>query len=131
MSENVDTLKAGYEAFARGDLDGAMKDFDDGIRWENPNAPALPNPGVHEGKEKVRELLASTPQYWDEFRLTPDEFVDGGDTVVVLGHLEARGKETGKDVKSPFVHVWRMSGGTVQRVQLLSDTALVVEALGR
>jgi hypothetical protein len=30
-----------------------MKDFDDGIRWENPNAPALPNAGVYEGKDKV------------------------------------------------------------------------------
>lgn len=130
MSQNVDTLKAGYEAFARGDLDEAMKDFDDGIRWENPNAPALPNAGVHEGKDKVREVLASTPQYWDEFRPIPDEFVDGGDTVVVLGHTEARAKETGKEVKIPFVHVWRMSEGKVQRVQLLADTALVLDALG-
>lgn len=50
--------------------------------------------------------------------------------MVVLGHTEARAKETGKEVKIPFVHVWRMSEGKVQRVQLLADTALVLDALG-
>jgi ketosteroid isomerase-like protein len=129
MAENVDTLRAGYQAFGQGDLDAATENFADDIRWENPNAPSLPNPGVHEGKDAVRELLAQTPQYWDAFRVVPDEFVDAGDTVVVLGHLEGRAKETGKEVKSPFVHVWRMSDGRAKRVQLLSDTALVADAL--
>ena len=127
---NTDTLKQGYEAFGRGDLDGATESFADDIRWENPDGPGIPSPGVHEGKDAVRGLLAETPQYWDAFRVVPDEFVDAGDTVVVLGHLEGRAKETGKEVKSPFVHVWRMSEGRAQRVQLLSDTALVAEALG-
>lgn len=129
MAQNVDTLRAGYEAFGRGDLEGAMESFDDDIRWENPDGPGVPNPGAHEGKDAVGQLLAETPQYWDEFKIVPDEFVDAGDTVVVLGRLEARAKETGKDVKSPFVHVWRMTDGKAQRVQLLSDTALVAEAL--
>lgn len=131
MSENVQNLKAGYEAFARGDLDAAMRDFDDDIRWENPNAQALPNPGVFEGKDQVREVLAQTPQFWEDFSVSPDEFIDGGDTVVALGHLEGRGRESGREVKVPFVHVWRMSGGKARRVQLLFDTALVIEALGR
>ena len=130
MSQNVDNLRAGYEAFARGDLEAAMENFDEGIRWENPNAPQLPSPGVHEGKEAVASLLAETPQYWDEFKVTPDEFIEDGDTVVVLGHLEGRGKATGREVKVPFVHVWRMSDGKAKRVQLLSDTALVAEAIG-
>lgn len=129
MSQNVDNLRAGYEAFGRGDLEAAMETFDEQIRWENPNAPSIPNPGVHEGKQAVGELLAATPQYWDQFKVAPDEFVDAGDTVVVLGHLEGRAKETGTEVKSPFVHVWRMSDGKAQRVQLLSDTALIADAL--
>ena len=77
------------------------------------------------------KVLASTVDDWDEFRVAPDEFVDAGDVVVVLGHLEGKAKETGKHVKSPFVHVWRMSDGKAKRVQLLSDTALVADALGR
>jgi len=59
----------------------------------------------------------------------PDEFIEQDDTVVVLGHTEARTK-TGNDVKVPFVHVWRMSGGAIGRGQLLTDTSVILEALG-
>ena len=130
MAENVETLQSGYEAFARGDLDAALENFHDDVRWENPNAPQLPNAGTHEGKDAVKQVLASTADQGDDFRVAPDEFLDAGEVVVVLGHLEGKGKETGKHVKSPFVHVWRMSDGKAKRVQLLWDTALTVEALG-
>ena len=128
---NTDTLKQGYEAFGQGDLEGATQNFADDIRWENPEAPQVPNHGVTEGKDAVKQLFAELGNYWDSFRITPDEFIESGDTVVVLSHSEATGKETGKDVKLPWVHVWRFSDGKVTEVQALTDTALAADALGR
>ncbi|HYU61090.1 MAG TPA: nuclear transport factor 2 family protein [Solirubrobacterales bacterium] len=128
---NTDVLKNGYEAYGRGDLDAATENWSDDIRWENPNAPQLPNPGVTEGKDDVRNQLMEFPNYWESFSVTPDEFVEQGDTVVVLGHTEAKAKETGNEVKVPFVHVWRFSDGKAKEVLLLTDTALVADALGR
>ena len=127
---NTDTLKQGYEAFSRGDLDGATENFADDIRWENPEAPQVPNSGVTEGKDAVKQLFASLGEHWESFRITPDEFIESGDTVVVLSHAEAKGKQTGNEVKLPFVHVWRFSGGQVREVQALTDTALAADALG-
>ena len=57
--------------------------------------------------------------------------IESGDTVVVLSHSEATGKDTGKDVKLPWVHVWRFSDGKVTEVQALTDTALAADALGK
>lgn len=128
---NVDTLKEGYEAFGRGDLEGASQSFADDIRWENPEAPQLPNSGVTEGKEQVQQLFADLANHWDSFTITPDEFVESGDTVVVLSHAEATGKETGKDVKLPWVHIWRFRDGQATEVQALTDTALAADALGK
>jgi uncharacterized protein len=128
---NTDTLKEGYEAFARGDLDGATANFSDDIRWENPDAPQLPNPGVTQGKDQVKELFAALGNYWDSFNITPDEFIESGDTVVVLSHSEAKGKDTGKEAKLPWVHVWRFSDGKATEVQALTDTALAADALGK
>ena len=127
---NTDTLKQGYEAFARGDLDGATENFADDVRWENPEAPQVPNSGVTEGKDSVKQLFASLGEHWESFSITPDEFIESGDTVVVLSHAEAKGKQTGNEVKLPFVHVWRFSGGQVTEVQALTDTALAADALG-
>ena len=127
---NVDTLKQGYEAFGRGDLDGATENFAEDIRWENPEAPQFPNSGVTQGKDAVKGLFAELGNYWESFSITPDEFHESGDTIVVLSHSESKGKETGKDVKLPWVHVWRFSDGKATEVQALTDTALAADALG-
>lgn len=128
---NVDTLRAGYEAFGRGDLDAATQDFADEIRWENPEAPQLPNSGVTTGRDAVKQLFADLGNHWESFSITPDEFIEDGDTVVVLSHSEAQGKETGRSVKLPWVHIWRFSDGKAREVQALTDTALAAEALGK
>jgi ketosteroid isomerase-like protein len=128
---HTETLREGYEAFDRGDIDTAIGPFADDIRWENPNAERLPRPGTTTGKDEVRELLEETPKYWSRFEVTPDEFHADGETVIVLGHIDAEAKDTGNDVKAPFVHVWRFDGDQVTRVQLLTDTALVADALDR
>ena len=128
---NTDTIKAGYEAFSQGDLDGATANFADDIRWENPEAPQLPQNGVTQGKDAVKNLFAQLGEYWESFRITPDEFHEDGDTVVVLSHSESTGKETGKSVQLPWVHVWRFDGGQVSEVQALTDTALAGDALGK
>ena len=128
---NVDSLKQGYEAFGQGDLDGATANFSDDIRWENPEASQVPNNGVTSGKDSVKQLFADLGNHWDSFAITPDEFIDGGDTVVVLSHSEAKAKETGNSVKLPWVHIWRFDGdGKVTEVQALTDTAIAAEALG-
>jgi len=127
---NVDTLKQGYEAFGRGDLDAATENFSDDVRWENPEAPQLPNNGATEGREAVKGLFAQLGEYWESFEITPDEFLESGDTVVVLSHSSSTGKETGKEVKLPWVHVWRFRDGKVSEVQALTDTALAADALG-
>ena len=128
---NTETLRDGYEAFGRGDLEGATANFADDIRWENPEAPQLPNSGVTEGKDQIKQLFAELGNYWSSFAITPDEFIDQGDTVVVLSHSESTGKDTGKDVKLPWVHIWRFRDGKVTEVQALTDTALAADALGR
>jgi ketosteroid isomerase-like protein len=127
---NTDTLKQGYEAFARGDLEGATASFAEHIRWENPEAPQIPNSGVTEGKDAVKQLFAELGNYWESFSIVPDEFIESGDTVVVLSHSDSKGKDTGKEVKLPWVHIWRFSGDKVTEVQALTDTALAADALG-
>lgn len=128
---NTDVLKQGYEAFGRGDLEGATENFAEDVRWENPEAPQLPNSGVIQGRDTVKQVFAELGDYWESFSIVPDEFIESGDTVVVLSHSEAKGKDTGKEVKLPWVHVWRFSDGKVTEVQALTDTALAADALGR
>jgi uncharacterized protein len=131
MAENVETLRGAYEAFARGDIEAVTETWEADIEFEGPNSSRMPGAGHHRGKEEVAGVFSGMRDRWDGLLLSPDEFVEQGDTVVVLGHLQGRAKATGTDVKVPFVHVWRMRKGKVRRGQALTDTAVVAEALGR
>lgn len=125
MGQNTDTLKQGYEAYGRGDLEAAMEDWHDDIRWEGSNSDRVPGSGVHEGKQTIAGALQEFATAYDSVSVVPDEFIEDGETVVTLGHTEA--SKGGRSEKVPFVHVWRFEGGKVKRVQLLTDTAIAAE----
>ena len=129
MSQNSDALKRGYDAFNSGDIDTVAEIYEDDVHWEGPNTQGVPMSGVHEGKDAVLQALGRIPEDFEQFRVSPDEMVEQGDTIVVLSHIEGRTK-SGNDVKSPGVEVYRMAGGKVKRVQSLIDTAEIKVALG-
>ena len=129
MSENSDALKRGYDAFNSGDAETVAELYEDDVRWEGPDAEGVPMSGVYEGKDAVLQALGRILEDFEQFRVSPDELVEQGDTIVVLSHIDGRTK-SGNDVKSPGVEVYRMAGGKVKRVQSLVDTAEMKAALG-
>jgi uncharacterized protein len=129
MAENVDALKKAFDGFNGGDEEAVAAIYQDDAKWEGPAAEEVPGGGTHEGKDKILEMLGGIQEDWENFQATPDEFIDAGDTVVVLGHVDAKHKESGNELKTPFVHVWRMSDGKAKRVQALVDTHEVLEAM--
>lgn len=130
MGQNADTLKKGWQAFGQGDLDGASEFWADDIRWDGTNDDRLPLGGRIEGKDTLKQKLASLGDHFEQFNATPDEFHDSDDTVIVLGHNEAKAKETGTEVKVPFVQVWRFRDGKATEVLALTDTFETAKALG-
>ena len=130
MGQNADTLKKGWDAFGNGDLDGASEFWADDIRWDGTNDDRLTLGGRIEGKDAIKEKLASLGDTWENFQATPDEFHESDDTVIVLGHNEATAKETGKDMKVPFVQVWRFQDGKATEVLALTDTFEAAKTLG-
>jgi ketosteroid isomerase-like protein len=128
MADNVDTLKQGYEAYGRGDVEAVLENWADDVKWEGGNAD-LPAGKDYQGKDEVAGAFQELSEAWDSLNVTPDEFVGEGDTVCVLGHLE--GAAGGETVKSPFVHVYRFEDGNVKRIQILTDTLAGARALGR
>ena len=131
MADNVEKVRGAYEAFARGDLDAAMELAHDDFLWQGTTVDGLPGAGLHEGKDAIRAMLVSVADEWERFEIAADEYVDGGDTVVVLGHLEGHAKPTKKDVRVPIAHVWKLREGKLARVTVLGDTAILAAALDK
>jgi ketosteroid isomerase-like protein len=125
----VGLVRRSYEAFARDDMDGVLGDMDPDIEWHQ--AQGLPHGGLYRGLDEVRRNIFDPldEEWWDEFTADPDEFLDAGSEVVVLGRYRGRAKGTGKQLDVPFVHVWTVRDGKAVRFRQFLDTAGWVEAL--
>jgi ketosteroid isomerase-like protein len=84
MSEqNVSVIKAAYAAFGRGDLPGVLANFDAQIEWALPDG--LPFGGTYHGRNEVVGFFEKLPKYFQDLRVEPDEFIAGGDRIIVRG----------------------------------------------
>lgn len=128
--DNLAAVRRSYEAFDKGDLDGALAMMDDQIEWHQ--AQGLPHGGVYEGLPAVRAGVFDPldEQWWDGFRAEPTEILGGSDHVVVLGRYTARAKRTGAPLDVPFAHVWRFRDGRAIRFHQFTDTHGWVQAIG-
>jgi ketosteroid isomerase-like protein len=125
----VDIVKRSYVAFARGDLDAVMADMHPEIEWHQ--AQGLPHGGLYRGLDEVRRNIFDPldQEWWEGFTADPDEFLEAGDQVVVVGRYRGISKETRKQLDVPFVHIWSMSGDKAIRFRQYLDTAGWVGAL--
>ncbi len=129
---NLDPVRALYAAFAKGDMAAALATMAADIVWnEAENYPyADRNPYV--GPEAVLHgVFARIGADWDGFSATSDEFIDGGETIVSLGHYAGVAKATGKAMRAQFAHVFRVRDGQIAGFQQYADTLGTAQALGR
>jgi uncharacterized protein len=124
-ASDVETIRSGYEAFGRQDIPGVLAVFADDIEWTTPES--LPVGGTVRGHDGVGGFFQSLPRYYPELRVEPQEFLDAGDTVVVLGHHH--GRAAGGEFHVPFAHVWTMSGGKAKRFREYNDSATLLRVL--
>lgn len=110
-------------------MDGVVADMHPEIVWQQ--AQGLPHGGTYHGLEHVRRAIFDPldEEWWDGFRADPDEFIEAGDDVVVLGRYTARAKGTGRLLDVPFAHVWTFRDGKAIRFRQFLDTAGWVAAL--
>ena len=128
MADNVDVLKQAYEAFSKGDAEGALEAFADDAVWRGTQSTELPGGGEVTGKEEIGRAMGAFAEAYDEFTLVPDEFYESGDNVVVLLHSEA--KKDDRTAELPAVHVLRFEDGKVTRFHFVTDSLLAAETLG-
>ena len=105
--DNVELLRATYEAFGRGDVPGVLDSFSDDIAWHAP--AVLPQGGDAKGKEEVGQFFQRLAGLWEGFQIDLADFVASGDRVCVIG--KAKGSLDGTQTCYGFVHCWTVRDG--------------------
>ena len=121
---SVQTIRAGYAAFANNDpsvLFGAMAPD---IQWNEAEGTPLADRNPYVGAQAVGEgVFGPLLAIFDGFTVTPDRFVDGGDDVIVLGRYGGTMKQGGAKLDAPFCHVYRFNGDRIVSFHQYTDSA--------
>jgi ketosteroid isomerase-like protein len=99
-----------------------------GIEYHG-TAGGLEEGRVGRGVQQMRQVFDEDDlETWDERRLVPQEFIDGGDQVVVLQREYRRRRGSGVELVNDTAAVFEVRDGRVVRFQGYMDRAL--EAVG-
>lgn len=123
-SRNIDIVKRIYESFSAGDIEAVTADWDVSIALQEPDGFATGG-GTHHGPEEIlTDVFARLRTRWTDVSVVPERFVDGGDTIVMLGNWRGTYIETGKTASFPLAHVFDLRDGKIVKWQSYADTAL-------
>jgi uncharacterized protein len=127
MSEaNVEIVRRVIEAGSRGDFDTVLALHHPD--WEGFIPEEYPVAGTWRGLDGVRGFAEEWLDAWEEFRVEPEEFMEGGDAVMAKVHYWGRG--SGIEVTDRWFYAYRLRGGKIISWRPYTDRAEALADLG-
>lgn len=125
----TETVEAFYNAIARGDVAHVLALLHPELEWTEAEGFPYYSGTWRTPQAVVDNLLVPLGRDWDGFAAAPHDFIADGDRIIALGVYSGTAKATGKSMRAPFAHVWRVREGKLARFDMYTDTALVAAAL--
>lgn len=92
----------------------------------------MPVGGGHfQGLDEVLERFLADFYGAFDVRFVAEEFISAGEHIVAIGRIEGETRKAAVPVNVPFVHVWTVREGYLQRLRAFTDTALLSQALAK
>jgi ketosteroid isomerase-like protein len=126
--ENVEIVRGIYAAWRQTGLWAASGDLDPAIEWVNPDNAV--EPGTRRGVDAFEAAWSSVEASFETVEFDSGDFLDGGDDVVFITIMRARGQGSGADVEHPQGHVWTIKKGKAVRMRWFHQPHLALDAVG-
>ena len=124
--ENVEVVRSAFGAFERGEIGEMLESMADDLTTHRVD----PDDAIYHGKEGFLQATVDWIEGFDEWTVTPEEFVESGESVVVRVHQTARGETSGVAVENQMWFVFDFRGGKVARVSFHLREAEALAAVG-
>jgi ketosteroid isomerase-like protein len=128
MSQDIETIRAAYEAVNRGDWDNAFRATHPDFEWKT--ADRVPNAGTYHGPQEVRQFLEDQRKPFDEVRFEPEEFFERGERIVVFVLARFRPRGSSAMVETRIAHLWTMRDGKATRGEAFPTREEALQAVG-
>jgi uncharacterized protein len=126
--ENVEAVRATYDAFNQRDFDALFEFYDPEIVWEQDEG--FLEPGTHHGHAGVRHVFESLFESFEEFHIYVERLFDLGDQVLSLIRLVGSGRGSGLEVQNRGAHLWSLRDGKAVKLKMFSDPAQALDTVG-
>jgi ketosteroid isomerase-like protein len=125
--ENVEIVRAAFDAWNGEDMDAVRELYDPEVSWRPPKD--WPEPGPYVGRDAVMRQLEQLRETWDADTLDPiDDFIDAADRVVV--RLIWHGVGQGPELNLELTGVYTVRNGRIFGLEFFRDHAAALEAVG-
>jgi ketosteroid isomerase-like protein len=115
VDDEVATVRAIYDAFARRDVEAALEHVADDCELDVPGTAQLTGRAEpYLGPGGVRQYFADAERVWTELTLYADDIRAAANGVVVFGHIE--GQAGGESRRRRVVWLWQLRDGKAVRV---------------
>jgi ketosteroid isomerase-like protein len=128
--ENVERLRAMYEAFNRRDWDALFRHTDLEFAFTYRNPGRTPDAGTRKGREAVVAFAEEYGGAFDRLIWEPEEFFDHEDRVVAFVSVRMRPPGGALDLVVPNGHLWTIHGGVVLSLESFPERQSALEAAG-
>jgi ketosteroid isomerase-like protein len=127
--ENIDRIRAGFEAFNRtGEIivDHLAPDFE-----LHQASSIVDTAGVFHGPDAFRDVLSELQGAFEELSFEAEEFIEApnGDIVVFI-HARGRGRGSGVEIDNHIAQVWTYRDDKAIRMVAYEERADALEAAG-
>ena len=109
VGTDIDIVRAVFDAFARRDIEGFRGLISEDMEFHAVTAEVAGREGPYRGHAGMQLYFADVDKIWEEINLTPTDFEQVGDVVLVTGRVWARG--SGRVVDSSTGWLFRVSEG--------------------
>ena len=128
--ENITVIRGMYESFSKGDVTSVLGQMHQQIEWREAENFIYADRSPYRGPQAVLEgVFMRLASEWADFKVTPEEWLDAGNHIVVLGTYSGRHKESGREIRAQFAHIWGVTHGRVVRFQQYTDTKQFADAI--
>jgi uncharacterized protein len=131
-STDIEVVREVFEAFATRDIEGVIALAAPDVVFTAVTGGVIGRTEPYRGHEGLREYFRDVADVWEELTLTPREFKQVGEAVLVTGKVSAR--SPARIVSGSTGWVWRVRGGQVVYGHVYpsaGDAVAAVEGEGR
>ena len=124
---DIEVVKEVYAAFAARDIERVEAVLDPDVVFIAVTGGILGRTEPYRGHEGMREYFRDVGRVWDELVLTPREFEEVGEEILVTGRVSARSPS--RMISGSTGWVWRVVGGLVVYVRVYASAAEAIAAV--